>query len=72
MSEILRLVFRNAEDKLSAISLPDPDSELTGPQVSAVMDSIITKNIFQTTGGDLVSKVRAEVVSRTVDVLSEF
>ena len=72
MSETLRLVFRNAEDRLSAISLPDPDSELTGPQVEAVMDSIITKNIFQTTGGDLVSKVRAEVVSRTVDVLGEY
>ncbi len=72
MSEILRLVFRNAEDRLSAISLADPAPELTGPQVSAVMDSIITKNIFQTTGGDLVSKVRAEVVSRIVDVLQEF
>lgn len=72
MSETLRLIFKNAEDKLSTISLPDPDYALTGPQVGAVMDSIITKNIFNTTGGDLVSKVRAEVVSRTVDVLQEF
>ncbi len=72
MSETLRMVFRNAEDRLSAISIPDPDAELTAPQVQAVMDSIIAKNIFTTTGGDLVSKVRAEVVARTVDVIQEF
>jgi len=72
MSETLRMVFRNAEDRLSAISVPDPDPELTALEVEEVMDSIITTNIFTTTGGDLVSKVRAEVVARTVDVIQEF
>ncbi len=72
MSSTLRMVFRNTEDRLSAISVPDPDPELTALEVEEVMDSIIVKNLFTTTGGDLVSKVRAEVVSRTVDVLQEF
>ena len=72
MSETLRMIFRNAEDRLSAISIPDPDPELTALEVEEVMDSIITTNIFTTTGGDLVSKVRAEVVARTVDVIQEF
>jgi hypothetical protein len=72
MSDTLRMVFKNAEDRLSAISVPDPDPELTALEVEEVMDSILTTNIFNTTGGDLVSKVRAEVVSRTVDVLQDF
>ena len=72
MQETLRMIFRNAEDRLVAISLPDPDSEITGLDVEAVMDSILTRNIFNTTGGDLVSKVRAEIVARDVNVLSEF
>ncbi len=72
MSDTLRMVFKNAEDRMSAISVPDPNPELTALEVTEVMDSILTTNIFNTTGGDLVSKVRAEVVSRTVDVLQEF
>ena len=38
-------------------------------EVEAVMDSIISRNIFTTTGGDLVSKVKAEVVEREVTTL---
>ena len=72
MQETLRMVFRNTAGKTVAISLPDPDSEITGLDVEAVMDSIITRNIFDTTGGDITTKVRAEVVSRDVDVLSDF
>ena len=72
MQQTLRLVFRNAEDRLTAISIPDPGAELTALEVEAVMDSVVTSNAFITTGGDIVSKVRAEVVSRDVDVIGEF
>lgn len=72
MSTTLRMVFRNAADRMSAISLPEPDPEITALEVEEVMDSILAKNLFTTTGGDLVSKVRAEVVSRTVEVLQDF
>jgi hypothetical protein len=72
MSETLQMIFSNAEGRNSTISVVDPDSELTALEVEAVMDSIISKNVFNTTGGDLISKVRAQVVSRTVDVLGEF
>ncbi len=72
MQETLRMVFRNFDGRLTAISLIDPNSELTAEDVSDVMDSILSKNVFHTTGGDLVSKVRAEVVTRGVDVLEEF
>jgi hypothetical protein len=72
MSETLRLVFRNAADRTVAINIPDPAPDLVALDVQAVMDSIITRNVFSTTGGDITSKVRSEVVSRTVDVLAEY
>ncbi len=72
MQKTLRLIFRNVEDRLATISIPDPDPEITELDVETVMDSVITSNAFSTTGGDIVSKVRAEVVSRDVDVIGEF
>jgi Flp pilus assembly CpaE family ATPase len=36
------------------------------------MDSILSYNVFNTSGGDIVSKVRSQVVARTVDVLGEY
>ncbi len=72
MQETLRMVFRNAEGRVVSINIPDPDSELTSAEVEAVMDSVVVKNVFMTTGGDIISKVRAEVVTRGVDILGEF
>jgi len=72
MSTTLQMSFRNEENRMSTISIADPDPELSIEDVEPVMDSIIAKNVFETTGGDLVEKVRAQVVTRTVDVLEEF
>ncbi len=72
MAETLQMTFRNELGRMSTISIADPDPELTGEDITPVMDSVIDKNIFDTTGGDLVEKVRAQVVTRTVDVLEEY
>jgi len=72
MQETLRMVFRNQEGRLVSINLPDPNPELTALEVETVMDSIVTRNVFMTTGGNIEAKVRAEVVSRGVNVLGEF
>ncbi len=72
MSETLQMIFRNFDGRSTTISISDPDSELTAQDVEDVMDSIVDKNVFQTTGGDIVDKVRAQVVSRSVNVLGEF
>jgi hypothetical protein len=72
MSSTLQMIFGNAEGRNSTISVVDPDPALTALEVEVVMDSVLTRNVFTTTGGDLTDKVRAQVVSRTVDVLSEF
>ncbi len=72
MQETLRMIFKNEEGRNVAIVVPDPDSELTASEVETVMDSVVTRNIFTTTGGDITAKVRAEVVARSVDVLADF
>ena len=72
MSATLQMIFSNTEGRNSTISVADPNPELTEMEAETVMDSIITKNVFDTTGGELVGKVRAQVVTRTVDVLGEF
>mgnify|MGYP001098658771 CR=1 FL=1 len=72
MSDTLQMIFSNALGRSTTISVADPSEDLTPAEVEAVMDSIVTKNIFNSTGGDLVGKVRAQVVSRTVDVLGEY
>ena len=72
MQETLRMIFKNQEGRTVAISVPDPDTAITALEVEACMDSVITRNIFTSTGGDLTGKVRAEVVARDVNVLADF
>jgi len=72
LSETLQMIFSNVEGRNTTISVSDPDPALTALDVETVMDSVVDKNIFNTSGGDIDGKVRAQVVSRTVDVLAEF
>ncbi len=72
MSETLQMIFSNFEGRNSTVSVSDPDPAITALDVETVMDSILARNVFQTSGGDLVDKVRAQIVSRTVDTLAEF
>ena len=72
MSATLQMIFSNTEGRNSTISVADPDPEITSGEVETVMDSILTKNVFETTGGDLIEKVRAQIVTRTVDLIGEF
>jgi len=65
-TKVLRLIFKDQQDKSRAINVQDPDSEITSMEVEAVMDSVISRNVFTTAGGDLVSKVKAEIVEREV------
>jgi hypothetical protein len=63
------MVFSDQAGSSRAVNVQDPDIAVTGPQVEAVMDSIIAKNVFETAGGDLVGKVKAEIVERSVTSL---
>jgi hypothetical protein len=62
MSKILVMTFRNEEGRAFRIRLRYPREDLSPQDVSAVMDLILVRNVFATSGGDLVEKVGAQVV----------
>lgn len=65
-TKTLRMIFENAEGNNRAVSIADPVESPGEQLVADTMDLIINNDVFQTTGGDLVAKVRAEVVERSV------
>ncbi len=72
MSRTLQMVFRNAQGRNTTLSVADPQVDLEAAEVSAAMDEVLDANIFNTTGGDIISKVRAQIVDRQVETLAEF
>jgi len=65
MAQVLVMRFKNAIGNTVSISLADPKAGLTQAQVVTAMDEVIVKNVFDTTGGDLVSKLSATIVDTT-------
>ncbi|HZK85438.1 MAG TPA: DUF2922 domain-containing protein [Desulfosporosinus sp.] len=69
--KVLRMTFSNALGSAVSFTLPEPRIDLTGAEIEAVMDQIIAKDIFLTTGGALVSKRDIKLVDTTTDDLYE-
>lgn len=65
----LRMVFLNQAGKNVTISLDNPRSDLTTAEIQTAMDLVIARNIFTSTGGDLVSKQDIKVIDSTTDDL---
>lgn len=65
----LRMVFRNQAGKNVTITLGNPRSGLTAAQIEAAMDLIIARNIFTSSGGDLVSKQDIRIIDSTTSDL---
>ena len=63
MESVLQLVFRNEEERLFTLNVPGPKAGLTEAEATTVMDLILAKNLFFSTGGALLTKVRARIVS---------
>ncbi len=68
-SQTLRMVFRSQGGTSMTISLDNPRSDVTAAEIEAAMDTIISKNIFNTTGGDLASKYDIKIVDKTTNDL---
>ena len=67
--KVLKMTFNNALGNAVTITLANPKTDLTAAQVETVMDQIITKNIFLTSGGDLISKRDIKIINTTTDDL---
>ncbi len=61
-TRVLAMQFVNANGRNTAVRLPNVNDPFTGAQASALMDTIVAKNIFTSSGGDLVGKNSASIV----------
>ncbi|MBO8138234.1 MAG: DUF2922 domain-containing protein [Desulfotomaculum sp.] len=69
MSVKLELIFVNQAGKKVYLRLDNPLETLAEADVKNVMDTIIAKNIFTSSGGDLINVAGARIVSRDVTEL---
>lgn len=69
MDTEVELVFETASGSTFTLNIPSPVAGLTLAAAQAVMNTIISKNIFTTKGGDLVRIQAARIhTSSTVDL----
>jgi len=68
-TKTLQMIFANAANGRVTISILDPREDLTTENVETAMSDIITANIINSTGGDLVSVIGARVIARQVTEL---
>lgn len=68
----LEMIFLNQSGRKSKIVVDSPRTDLTQPEIQAAMQTIIDKNVFNTTGGDLVAINSARIVTTdTTDIIAE-
>lgn len=63
----LVLSFKNAGGSITKITLKNIKEDVTEEEVQNLMEKIVTANIFDSKGGDLVSKVKGEIVEKTTE-----
>ena len=69
VTQSLRMTFLSQGNRNVTLSLDNPRNDLTAAEVQAAMDLIIARNIFTSSGGDLVSKVSARIIDTTTTEL---
>lgn len=70
MAKTLVMSFINAAGKKTSITVNNVKDSLTAAEVSTAMDTIVEKNIFNTTGGDIKSKDSASISEKTTEELT--
>lgn len=66
MAKVLELIFENMEGRTARFTLESPVEPVDPAAVAQVMDEMIARNIFVTSGGELVAKRGARLVDREV------
>ena len=70
MAKVLEMTFNTELGLSKTIRVVDAKDPLTDAEVAAAMDSIITKNVFTSSGGEFTSKIKAQVVTTTSSDIS--
>ncbi len=66
-SRTLEMIFATELDKKHVIRVAEARSDASDADVKAAMDNIISKNIFSGTGGELLEKVSARLITTQID-----
>jgi hypothetical protein len=61
------MTFTTELNKKHVIRVADARSDITASEVAEAMDNIISKNIFSGTGGELVEKEKAQLITTQVE-----
>ncbi|MCB8818389.1 DUF2922 domain-containing protein [Desulfosporosinus shakirovi] len=69
--KVLRMTFTNAAGKTVTMTLDQPKEGITSAEIETVMDQIISKDIFFTSGGGLVSKKDIKIVDTKTEDMYE-
>jgi hypothetical protein len=68
-NKVVRLTFLTSGGKTFAITLTNPKTGLTKVEAEAVMDTLITKDVFITASGALAAKRDIKVINTETDDL---
>ena len=66
MEYILTLTFMTEAGKKSSLTITDVKESVTSEEANALMDNIISNNIFNTKSRAFVSKVEAKLTERKI------
>ena len=66
MEYSLTLTFLTTSGQKSSLTIENIKTNLTDPEIAALMNTIIEKNIFLTTNGSYTEKVQAQVTQKQV------
>jgi hypothetical protein len=64
------MVFQNQAGNNVSISIPEVKDTLTQTEIKTLMELIVSKNIFESIGGDLVNLMEANIISRDVQEIA--
>ena len=70
MQKNLKMVFMGAKDKAVTITVQNVKDSITAAEIKTAMKTILTSNIFKTTGGEITSIKSASVVSTDTEAVS--
>ena len=65
----LDLVFKNAVGKKVLLHIEEPKPNITKAEIDSAMETVLTNNIFTSSGGDLVEAVEGRLRTITTDVV---
>ena len=63
MAITLEMYFLDELSKNKIIRVPELRTDVTDAEISACMNNIIDKNIFSSSGGNYVGKVKAQIIT---------